>query len=138
MLFLLGKSRFASSIPIQTISATATLSPQTIILATSAINSSPTNIPQPTSALLLTTTFEVQANSKWKNTGVVVRPGQTLEITAKGTWSQGLGDPVCPNPYGPNGINKLDREALLPFVSIGALIGRIGDSLRSLLVNVLQ
>ena len=86
----------------------------------------PTLKPVPTSTPVLATMFEVWANLEWQDTGVVVSSGQSLEITAEGTWSHGLEDPVRPNPYGPNGTNKFEPKALLPTARIGALIGRIG------------
>jgi hypothetical protein len=86
----------------------------------------PTTVPRAEPRELSTT---VQAFSDWQNTGIYVSAGQTLRITATGTWSHGIEGVCCgPNPFDANGYrDKYDPHALLPAQRVGSLIGRIGN-----------
>jgi hypothetical protein len=68
----------------------------------------------------------VNANSAWRDTGVVVRAGQTIYFSATGRvrWGPGRQD-------GPAGENRSPRNDSRPIPSrpAASLIGRVGDSM---------
>ena len=73
-----------------------------------------------------TNTITVAANQRWTPTGISVRRGETLSITADGE----IRISADPNDRAtPDGIvnQRFDRGAPLPRTLAGALIGRIGN-----------
>lgn len=89
------------------------------------------------------TTLEVPLLSPWTNTGMQVKAGQVLKVTAsgRGVWKN-ISDPnpnAYPRPYeecGPDGTPPVDKKDYYSNISSypcrtankGALIGRIGDN----------
>ena len=73
----------------------------------------------------------VSSTSEWQYTHLDVLQGDFLHFSAEGQWSYGYegGDAgYYGYPYfNANGWNKLDSNAILPYVKIGALIGQIGN-----------
>ena len=80
--------------------------------------------PTPTQTTPVPHTFAILAERGWDSTALFVRPGQQLEITATGSWNDGLED----TPHGPGGTDKYEPESFLASAPIGALLGRIGDN----------
>ncbi len=72
----------------------------------------------------------VVANTPWQGTGIQVAAGQLVRFSATGLWSHGFeGAGTGQNPYDADGYQtKFDSTALLPSSTVGALIGRVGDS----------
>jgi hypothetical protein len=62
------------------------------------------------------------ANNGWTNSGLVVRKGQRLRISASGRVSLGRG-----RFAGPGGVNTQDSDKLMRNEATGALIAVIGD-----------
>jgi hypothetical protein len=86
--------------------------------------------PQPTSSSAPPTFFTIKvgvradnANNGWTNSGLVVRKGQRLRISASGRVSLGRGR--FSTPGGLNGIS--DQDKLMRNEATGALIAVIGD-----------
>jgi len=71
-------------------------------------------------------TITVPANQRWTPTGIAVRRGETLTITADGEIRI---TPDANDRATPDGIvnQRFDRSAPLPRTLAGALIGRIGN-----------
>jgi RHS repeat-associated protein len=77
----------------------------------------------------------VPAIVEWLNTGIQVRVGQHLKITATGTvsWVNGVGGQPLPNAptntiFGPNGGTAGGDNLIYPFKPFCKLVGRIGSS----------
>jgi hypothetical protein len=92
--------------------------------------SEPRNDPQPISSVSNPTFFTIKVgvradstNNGWTNTGLVVRKGQRLRISATGRVSLGRGR--FSTPGGVNNLN--DAEKLMRTENTGALIAVIGD-----------
>ncbi len=86
-------------------------------------NPQPTTAAQPTFFTIKISVRADNANNGWTNTGLVVRQGQRLRITATGRAS--LGGGRFSTPAGLPGIN--DNEKLMRTEPTGALIAVIGD-----------
>ncbi len=70
----------------------------------------------------------INAHEEWTETGVILKKGDIVTISAKGKWSHGPEGVQGTRPrYGPAGYAKLDPAAILPEVNIGTLIAKVGD-----------
>lgn len=69
-------------------------------------------------------TVVVNARQQWVDTGVDVRAGDFLNVTATGrvSWAPGV------NPTDPNGADPAGPNAPLPGAGAGGLIGRVGNT----------
>ena len=92
----------------------------------SPIASSATPKPPTVTPALTLKELDVQAKEGWQSTGLNLKVGQEVKITASGIWSHGPEGDVTPY-YGPEGYEKIDNMALLPSSRVGTLIGRIGS-----------
>ncbi len=70
--------------------------------------------------------FDVTGDKKWLDTGIDVRPGDTLKITATGTVHYSMSKENGPEGT-PRGWIDLLRITTLSGANHGALIGRVGD-----------
>lgn len=87
-----------------------------------------THLPTGTSGryLVQNQVVRVNAQTRWTDTGIVVRAGDTLELRADGTVTMSDANDLA-DPVGSR-TGRLAPNAPLPQVPAGALIGRIGDS----------
>ena len=69
----------------------------------------------------------VDAQTRWTDTGIVVRAGDTLHFQSQGTVSLMSGNSDLADPAGARNGRRASN-APLPSMPAGALIGRIGDS----------
>jgi hypothetical protein len=84
----------------------------------------------------VTVTVTVPSTVVWVDTGIVVRPGQSLEITATGLWTSGrsfVGPDGYADPWADNFFNLDDLGACgicatTPAPHHGALVGYLGDA----------
>lgn len=72
-------------------------------------------------------TITISPNQTWTDTGVEVRPGDTLVITADGTLQLPQGKTCGPDGQ-PRGFRDLLKAYPANDAGLGALIGRIGSS----------
>lgn len=70
---------------------------------------------------------KVSGSPRWMDTGMDVKPGDKLHITAKGTVEMGSSNSVSPEGA-PRTWQDTLRALMVPSVGPGALVGRIGDS----------
>ena len=69
----------------------------------------------------------INASPKWGDTGMDVKAGDKLHITAKGTVNMGKDTGVTPNGAQRGWVDTL-RPLMVPGSGRGTLVGRIGDS----------
>ena len=69
--------------------------------------------------------FQVSAQQQWSPTGIMVRQGDTIRFEATGEVTLNQDGSLRARPDGAAG-NQLDRDARLPDVRVGTLIGRVG------------
>lgn len=78
----------------------------------------------------------VSATSGWTPTGVAVRNGARLQISAQGRWTMAQSVAAAPPVSGPEGVaGRTDPRAPLPGANLGALVGRIGANGKPFLVG---
>jgi sRNA-binding regulator protein Hfq len=70
-----------------------------------------------------TTTVDVIAKRDWTSTGMIVRRGDRIRISASGTVTL---DPATGQTSGPEGIDQADAKKLMPDKPTGSLIAVIG------------
>ncbi len=70
-----------------------------------------------------TQTIAIRADLAWQNTGIVVKAGERVAISASGSWSNGLDAAE----FGPGGNGRSDPTSEVPSAPAGALVGQIGD-----------
>jgi hypothetical protein len=88
----------------------------------------PTEVPEPPptnrkSGPVKTVNVDVAAKREWTSTGVIVKRGDRIRITATGTVTL---DPTAQQTSGPEGIDLTDARKLMTDRPTGALIGVIG------------
>jgi hypothetical protein len=69
--------------------------------------------------------FQVSAQQEWTSTGITVRQGDTIRFEATGEITLNLEGSLRARPDGA-ARNQLDRDAGLPNIPVGTLVGRIG------------
>jgi len=73
--------------------------------------------------------FQVPARQQWVQTGIIVRQGEVIRFEASGEVTLNQAGSLRARPAGATN-NQFDRDAALPTVPVGALIGRVGDPTR--------
>jgi hypothetical protein len=71
--------------------------------------------------------IEVSASKAWTDTGIDLRPGDSLVITAEGSLQPMQGQPLGPDGA-PRGFRDLLKSRPVNDTGLGALIGRIGST----------
>lgn len=77
-------------------------------------------------------TFEIVANKAWQKPGVYLVKGATVRISAEGSWSNW---PALGWKSGPEGDESSSINGEAPWIPLGALMGRLGQSGRPFLVG---
>ena len=75
--------------------------------------------------IIIRTAVSVSAQQPWVDTGVDLKAGEALTISAKGTWSFERGG----KPYGPDGCDFELTNTTLNSAKVAALIGRVGNQM---------
>jgi sRNA-binding regulator protein Hfq len=86
-------------------------------------SSSSDSTPTPRKGAGKTTTVDVIAKRDWTSTGMIVRRGDRIRISASGTVTL---DPATGQTSGPEGIDQADSKKLMPDKPTGSLIAVIG------------
>ena len=71
--------------------------------------------------------IEVSASQAWTDTGIDLRPGDSITITAEGSLQPMQGNSISP-AGGPRGFRDLLKSYPVNEAGLGALIGRIGST----------
>ncbi len=86
-----------------------------------------TSVKQPTPRQPLKKSVTLQADKMWMDTGINVKRGDTVTITASGRWSNSKGQPTL--FIGPNGMGNSWKGIILESSTIGSLIGKVGSNI---------
>jgi hypothetical protein len=80
-----------------------------------------------TTGTMMERTISVDSTERWTDTGMTVRPGESIEISARGSVRMSTNTRDLASPAGSR-MGRRASEAPLPQHPAGALIGRIGES----------
>lgn len=86
-------------------------------------NVSDSNFP----SILTNTMITVPANVEWTNSGVMINNGDSFQIEASGEWSYGMDNSEGFVYSDGNGSQKYDAHSILPVVTVGTLLAKIGS-----------